>query len=305
MTKRLLLLLIFVFALFTGVINAQEDDLTEDDLENIEFVATAFANMAELESMTSAGTQLVDQTIEAQGQEVIQVIEQDVTSDIILGDDPAFSSTVIQTLNTQIGLQSLEVEMTMDMISLENNVWVRVRDASREVAAQFPSGWINVAQNPNRIPGMELLNIEQMLQTTNSALNYPITADAISRITELESEERDEQTLRVFEIELDWEGFIESDEFELIRDMFNPGATPVNVDAMMEQMFNGAVISMVVYIGEDDNLVYQVDQTMNIDAEIENMLPGVRIIDMRQDMTGSFTYANFNNVAEITAPTSQ
>jgi len=305
MTKRLLLLLIFVFALFTGVINAQEDDLTEDDLENIEFVATAFANMAELESMTSAGTQLVDQTIEAQGQEVIQVIEQDVTSDIILGDDPAFSSTVIQTLNTQIGLQSLEVEMTMDMISLENNVWVRVRDASREVAAQFPSGWINVAQNPNRIPGMELLNIEQMLQTTNSALNYPITADAISRITELESEERDEQNLRVFEIELDWEGFIESDEFELIRDMFNPGATPVNVDAMMEQMFNGAVISMVVYIGEDDNLVYQVDQTMNIDAEIENMLPGVRIIDMRQDMTGSFTYANFNNVAEITAPTSQ
>jgi len=305
MTKRLLLLLIFVFALFTGVINAQEDDLTEDDLENIEFVATAFANMAELESMTSAGTQLVDQTIEAQGQEVIQVIEQDVTSDIILGDDPAFSSTVIQTLNTQIGLQSLEVEMTMDMISLENNVWVRVRDASREVAAQFPSGWINVAQNPNRIPGMELLNIEQMLQTTNSALNYPITADAISRITELESEERDGQNLRVFEIELDWEGFIESDEFELIRDMFNPGATPVNVDAMMEQMFNGAVISMVVYIGEDDNLVYQVDQTMNIDAEIENMLPGVRIIDMRQDMTGSFTYANFNNVAEITAPTSQ
>ena len=195
--------------------------------------------------------------------------------------------------------------MTMDMISLENNVWVRVRDASREVAAQFPSGWINVAQNPNRIPGMELLNIEQMLQTTNSALNYPITADAISRITELESEERDGQNLRVFEIELDWEGFIESDEFELIRDMFNPGATPVNVDAMMEQMFNGAVISMVVYIGEDDNLVYQVDQTMNIDAEIENMLPGVRIIDMRQDMTGSFTYANFNNVAEITAPTSQ
>jgi len=300
--KRALLLLVLMVGVVVGGVSAQEDTISEDELDLIDYVAEAFDNMSDLETVSTEADQTIEQTIEAAGQTIEQTIVQTVTGVTIFGDDLALESTVVQEITTVAGFQNITVDMTMDMIALNESLWVRVRDVSAIVANQFPSGWVDLADNPTAIPGMEMFDIDQMLQQTNSALNYPITAESVSSIVEADGDEIDGQAMRVFEIAIDWEGFIASDEFEIIRSMFNPGVGNVDVDAMMEQMFEGATIELVVFIGEDDELVHQVDIVMNIDAAIEDVIPGVDTMDMVQDLVGSYRYFDFNVQVEIETP---
>ena len=303
MLKRVLLFIMLLLSVAIGGVAAQEDTLGDEDLELIEYVGEAFTNMAELETVATEAEQTIDQTIEAAGQTITQVIDQTVTGVTIFGDDLALESTVVQEITTVAGFQNVTLDMTMDMVAVDDALWVQVRDVSAIVANQFPNGWVDLSEDPMAIPGMELFDLDQMMQQTNSGLNYPITPEAVSSIAEIDEAEIDDQTMRVFEILIDWQGFINSEQFETMRSMFNPGGVDgVDVDAMMNQMFNGANIELVVYIGADDQLVHQVDIVMNIAAEIEGMIPGVATVDMVQDLTGSYRYFDFNEDAEITAP---
>jgi len=290
-------LLLVIFALSLPAF-AQQDD---EDL--LAYVVAAYDNMVEIETMATTSTQFIDQTIEADGVTVVQTIEQTIDGLLRYGEDPAAEMTLVQSLLTQSGSQTIEVDLTMDMIQADETFYVRIYDVSDDFATFYPAGWVNITDNPGDMPGMEMLNVEQFTDMVDTALQYPINADTISSVEEIEDAEAIEDVeTRTFALEIDLEALQESDEFSDIAGMFNAGAAGVDIDAMMSQMFDGATMTMEVWIGTDDQLIYRVDMVMNIDAEIEGMIAGVGVVDMVQTLTGTYTYSNFDQRFEVEAP---
>jgi hypothetical protein len=293
-------LLLAVFALSLPTF-AQQDD---EDL--LAYVVAAYDNMVEIETMTITATQLIDQTLEVDGITVTQTVEQKMDGLIRYSEDPAVEMTLVQSFLTQSGFETIEVDLTMDMIQVDETFYMRFYDVSDDFANVYPEGWVNVTDNPGDMPGMELLNVEQLTSMMNTTLQYPINADTVSSVEEIEDAEAieaiEDVEMRTFVLEIDMEALQEADELEDIAGMFNAGTTGVDVDAMMSQMFDGATMTLEIWIGTDDQLIHRIDMIMNTDAEIEGMIPGMGAVDMVQTLTGTYTYSNFDESFEIEAP---
>ncbi len=293
--KRVLLL-IACFLLVTPFVGAQTDD--ESDL--IDYVVAAFDQIMALDSVYLSGTQTIVQTITAAGETLDQTIVQDMSGWMILDDTATgeMDLTMVQNLSQDMGLQSVEVDLTMDMRLVDDTLYLRVYDLSPELAGLYPEGWIDLSEGDQDIPGLELLNVEQMTNiAANTGIILPYNEDTVLSIEELPSEELDSGEARVFLIELDGPALLDYEEMEQMLGMVEiPG---VDMTAMMESMMDGANYTVQVWIDAEDAILVQIDVTLDVGTDLTLMGQSMTLV---QNTTSSYTYSDFNEPFEIEVP---
>jgi hypothetical protein len=303
MVRRLsgmVLLLVLCFSVGIGSIAAQ--DQAED--ETLAYVMQAIENMTELDTVRTAVEQTIYQSFDAQGTTVNMSISQIIDGAYDnSGEDVRFSVSNAQTMDTEVGGQSQVLEMTMDMIAVADTLWVRVHDTNpSSLGALFPSEWTNATEDPTQIPGFEMLALDQLLQLTNTWQAYPLNDETIESIEELERDELDGIEMRVFAVTYSSEGLLKTGLAEQIGQAFNAEAMGVDMEGMMQQLIEGAMLDMTVWIGVKDNLLYRSEVHMVVDATIEDVFPGISTMDIQQDLNARYDYYSFNEPVEITAP---
>lgn len=291
--KRVLLL-IACFLLVVPFASAQEAD--ESDL--IEYVVAAFDQILALDSVYLSGTQTIAQTITAAGDTLDQTIIQDMSGWMTFDDTDEMDLTLVQTLSQDMGLQTIEVDMTMDMRLVDDTLYLRVYDVSPELAGLYPDGWIDLSDGGQDIPGMELFNIEQMTNVAaNTGIILPYNEDTVLSIKELPSEELDSGEARVFLIELNGPALLDYEEMQAALGMVDiPG---VDMSAMMESMMNGASYTVQAWIDAEDAILVQIDVVLDVDTELTLMGQTMTLV---QSTTSSYTYSDFNEPVEIEIP---
>ena len=299
MNKRLLsvVLVIFVLTFSAFSIHAQ-DDFSEEELDAIAVVADAYDKMAALETVYTDGTQNLVQEVSAAGQSLEITLLQEIFGPSIFDEDaPAAALTIVQ----ESTFSGISIEMTMEMIQVDDDLWVRISDVTDAYASQYPEGWVNLIENPTGVPGMELFNIDSMTSMTNTGLQYPITEDTVATIEELDDfEEIDGIETRAFAVTLDTLALLETEAFDALSGMMNADALGMDVNDMMTQMFENAFFDLVIWVGVDDGLVHRTDMILDIDAALS--VPGAGSVNLVQSLEASFTYTEFDDPVEIVAP---
>ena len=307
MTRRLsVLMLLVLLCLSYGsiVMQAQEDALDEDEQAALEYVMQAMENMSQLDTLRVAVEQTINQTFTAEGVTVDMVIAQLINGAYDnSSDEIRFEVTNEQDLTTEVDGQEDSLEMTMDMVAVDDVLWVRVIDVIPEsLGAIFPSEWTNVSEEPTLVPGLEMLNVSQLLQMTNSWEAYPLSEESVASIEELDADELDGREMRVFVVCYNSQALLETGLADQIGQMFNAEVMGADMESMMRQIIEGATLEMTAWIDTEDVLLYRAEVHMVVDAEIEDVFPGMDVIGVQQDLNARYDYHSFNEPLEITAP---
>jgi len=188
--------------------------------------------------------------------------------------------------------------MKMDMTIVDGIVYVQVYDTTGNLVGQFPEGWVNVSENPSAIPGMNLLNIEQLADMIRPVA-YALDKDTVNSISEQPRETLDGQEMRVFTLVLNSKGLSESSTFKQVASAFNSSALGVDAEQLINDMLKGATLDIRIWIGAEDNMLHKTSATLRIDA---NLSVSGQNLNLKQTSEGEFTFTNFNEPVEILAP---
>lgn len=311
MFKKLMLFAITVMLALplSGGALAQEADFSEEDLENMDFVAAAFDAVLNLSSYTVEGTTLTLQDI-ATGSgsgavSVTQEIEQFVTTQATIDDDGVINSasTIEQIINSEGGGQRINAEMSMDMIVLDGDIYARVYDTTGVLADVYTvEGWFDVMANPEILGLDALLDMDNFTDYATSQFAYPVTPETVTSITELDSEEVDGQTLRVFVIEFDIASLAESGDLDQALGAFSADAFGSETEDFLDAMVAGMEIKMTISIGEDDGLIYTISGNTDINMEFTGELTGGVPLELVQTTIVELAYTGFDVEVTIEAP---
>jgi hypothetical protein len=290
-----------MMALAAWPVHAQEGELSAEEMELLEFVAASFDNFLAQESYR--GHVIMDMTMAidaVQGGDTLEMdmsISMDVSSQIALKDGEIAASTEQGTIDIEIGMtgQSISGSMTMASVQLEDDVWVRVEDATGFATGLYPDNWVNVAENPEAFEGAEMFNWENLADTGVEQLKASIDDEAVLSIEELEPETLDGQEMRVFEINTDPAMATGS-----ISDMFDPAAMGLDPAAMVEAMFEDATLVWRVWINVEDGLPYRFVRDLAVNADFSDLVGFAMIMGV--EGSGDVSFFDFNEPAEIEPP---
>lgn len=304
-----LILLILISALLIVPVASAQDTLSADEVELLEFVAAAYSNMEALTGYSMQGSQATSQNITSTvGQTevaIVQVIDQDLRGSIeFLGDGEAATQVeVIQNIQMDMPNQpQIVVDMTMEFIVVDGVAYVEVRDvAPAAVAASFPRGWINLNKDASSIPGMELLNSDQFAGMMTSPFVYNLTETTVTGITELDSEEIDGQSMRVFVVVVDVKALLEDEAVAEAMGLFNFEQLGVDMEKVLEAFGEDSSMKLTVWIGIDDNFVHRIDAEQRALLDFGPEVIG-QAMTIDQTIGMSMSIANFNESFGITAP---
>jgi hypothetical protein len=298
--RRLFPCVLVIVALF--LVACSGGGLSEEDLTTLEYVSKSFQDTSSLTALHMVGGQTVNQDISAQGTTIKQTIEQNFDGDLVLATDSTQSDATQMTLEQSLSAsgagQNVSGTMTMDMIITDGVVYVQVYDTTGSFSGQFPDGWVNVSENPSAIPGMNLLNIEQLAEMIRP-VTYALNKDTVNSISEQSRETVDGQEMRVFSLSLNSKGLSESSTFKQLASAFNTGSLGVDAQQIINDMLKGASLDLRLWIGTEDNLMHKSSVTVKIDANLN--ISGENV-NLKQTSEGAFTFSNFNQPVEIQAP---
>ncbi len=275
--------------------------LAQDERTLIDFVNQALENTRQVDSLAVDLQQMTRQTVSSLGLLVNRNFEQLLNGKTILqktnprAEMSLALNFIVEDLNIQ-GTPSVadSLMQTIDIIVLDGQIYARIRDAAPTITTPVPNQWLNITASANVIPGLEITAMERYLDMMMAGLQYPVTTSVVTSIGEIDADELDGQTMRVFDISLDWKRLrlLNQDEFELLNQMMH------DLTDEIEGMF-----SIRVWVGADDELVHQVQVTANTEREFDrdhqNAYDTVRI---RETHRLSFRYSRFNEPFEIEAP---
>jgi hypothetical protein len=295
LTRRLLfcILLLTVFAL---PVYAQDDPR--------EIVMTAVEAMAELDSYHITTEQILDQSVSfsMNGQtsststRLEQTMEADYQRD---GDDYNFIVTLEQQVVVDMMGSKTEVEMTMEMIVVDDEFYLRFTDVSESLESLVdPDEWLtsdNIADNPLTA----MINPDGFSAQITNPVIYPITEETVTDVEERDSDEIDGVEVRVFDLEFDTEALAESDAIQALLGAFNTSGMGVDMEDMMRQMMRNAELELTFYIGVEDGLLYQTESALSVDGPIE--ISGTEV-DFVQSVQNTTRFSAFNEEVEIEAP---
>jgi hypothetical protein len=277
--------------------------LAQDEGVLIEFVASALENTRAVDSLAADMQQTTRQTVSSLGLLVIRTFEQAAKGEVVLLEaDPRIAMTfeqnfIVEDLNIQ-GTPTVadSLARTIDIIALDGQIHARMRDAVPTVTTPVPNQWLDITASTDPIPGLEITALERYIDMMMAGLQYPLTTSVVTEIAEMDTDELDGQTMRVFDISLDWERLLllNLDEFELLKQMM------WDLTSEVEGTFN-----IRLWVGADDGLVHQVQVTAKTERELDrdpdNAYDTVNITETHRI---SFRYSQFNQPFEIEAPSS-
>lgn len=297
-------LIVILILMTMPVVQAQDDSLTDDELELVNYVSDSLNKLTALTSIYLEGTQVIEQDIRAQGQTILQTITQDMTGWVLLEDlvANAMDMTTLEGIAASYDPgQDVDLGFSMDMRLLDGVLYMRVYDVPVELAGLYPDGWINFTEDGNLYQGFQLLNPEQL---TNVAASTGMTnvynENTVTGIEELESETLDDGTeVRVFSITLDAVAVFEDDSTESMLSALNLDSLGVDTETLMNDMLANAEYFVTIRIDSETDLAAEIAILLNIDTELT--LQGITL-DFIQNMTADFSYSRFNEEFEISAP---
>jgi hypothetical protein len=298
------LALVVCSLLMIGGVSAQ-GDFTDEELEWIDFVAEAYSNTSESESFHVEYEQSLSQELSTgSGRSAVEVtndINQTMTLEFERGDDgPIFSAVLEQSTTSVMSGQSTDVELTMEMVLFDGELYMRVSDVSpRSVRGSFPDDWVNVADEGDRYPFLATFNVDSITALYDAPLALAIDEDTLLAIEELDSDEIDGQEMRVFQFEYDAEALFSSEIMSALVDAFAGMAQGIDLEDLIGQMSEGTEIAYTVWINEEDMLVYRADSVLSIDTTLE--IAGVEL-DLVQEAEASVRYSDFGEDFDIEEP---
>lgn len=298
--KKLFMILLVVLLVVPLTLTAQNDALTDDQVEQVDYVADSFAKLLGLNGVRMEGTQVIDQELIVTGQSITQRIEQDMVGTVSYENrEPvAVDMTLLQSTSQFVPGQGItDTELTMDIRAVQDGLYVRVRDVSMNLLGVYPSGWVNL--NEEDVPAFDLLNPDALLENTlNPQFQIPLTSEEVLDITEA-AVVVDDVDLRFFTLMFDPQAIVESEMVQGSLGIFDGEQLGIDMNDLLQQMAAGMTYTMDVWIDPVNDFIYQMDITMFIDAEIT--LLG-ETFDLIQTMTNSLRYTDFDTVFEIEVP---
>jgi hypothetical protein len=303
--RNLLCLALVVCSLWIiGGVSAQ-GDFTDEEIEWLEIVSDAFESTTEAESYSAEIEQSIEQTITSgsgsSAVEITNTIDQVLNLEVELTDD-GFNYVCIleQAVSSEIGGQTTEIELTLELVSVDGDFYARATDVSpSSLSSNFPDDWIDVNEDGSRYPSIAVLNAEQPGTLYNAIVDLEVSDETVVAIEEVDSEELDDQEMRVFEIEYDTEAMLQSDAMASIVDALTGMMQGSDIQDILDQMAEGSSMNFIVWIGADDGLVHQVASEVVIDADLE--VSGAEVT-LEQTLESVAQYSEFGEDFDIEAP---
>lgn len=289
--------------LFAVPVTAQPD--APYDPEHLALIQRASANFIALESYNAQGTSLIIQyiTLEDRGrtENVSQTITQELNGFYITNQNgaPAMSNTIIQQLETVVSGRTVGGGVTMDLRVVDETFYARMSNATGDLIGLYPSGWVNVSQDPTRIPGLELINAENYV--TLIAQQYSFAEGTIRSIVELSQIEHEGNTFHRFMVEMDIDGLRASGELEQALGSFNLESLGLGADELVQAIISGMRIKYTVTVGAEE-LIYGAELDITTDAVYSGTLTGGAVMRLQQTIANIFTYGDFNGPFEVLVP---
>ncbi|MCL4255781.1 MAG: hypothetical protein KJ043_18635, partial [Anaerolineae bacterium] len=168
-------LLLIILLLPMGVFAQSEDDITIDDIEN------AFANVFKNDSVRMEGVAQIDQTITVSGMNIVQSITQDIAGEMTFAEGvlTGLTSAITQTVTSDTAGTVVEGGMLMELIYVDEIVYMRVSETEGVLAGTFPEGWINLNTDADSVEGLALINMDTLLSTFDQPLVYPLNEETV------------------------------------------------------------------------------------------------------------------------------
>lgn len=295
--------LLAVLVVFPAV---AQDGLSAEELALLETLQSVTDNFLASGSYHAQGNQTIEQQIKVAANNVEttidQTILQDISGMIVVGEAHAAIRIEQDILTSAPGQPAQEMHQVMELIIVDDGLYMRAVEAFPEDIAQLlPKDWINIAEDPSAFPGGELIQADQYINIFSTPGSYGLNAETIDRITELESEEIDGVTYRVIEVEFNTEALFNSGELEQMLGAFDMSQLGVDMEMLLQAMSETAVISSTFWIGPDD-MIYQSGAEMSFSAELGNFITGIDNAVIDQTVNTIFTFSDFGEEFEITAP---
>lgn len=311
---RLLILLAVLFALLMPHLSHAQDDggLSAQEQAWLTYVQGAFANFTAATSLSIHGGQLTTQTLSSPAigsEEVVISNEQQYESDMLLdgtGQVIAVSSGIDQTsLYRAMGQEAHQV-MIMESVLVDGTLYVVVPnfEDSNGNPNPFPTEWTNLNEDGDQFPGIELFDLEGLMDYSSQLLPFGDLTDAIVlTIAEADGVEVEGKTLRVFEVDYDMAAIAEAGGFGLGRIYSEEMATMLGLsgDQLVRALFAEATMHQTLWIDPDTQQLHRIKAVLQIDAEIYSpaLQENLHII---QTTTAVQQISNYNEPLTIEAP---
>ncbi|MBZ0317389.1 MAG: hypothetical protein K8L91_13295 [Anaerolineae bacterium] len=311
--RLLILLAVFWILPMPHLSYAQEDEgLSEQQQEWLTYVQGAFANFTAATSLSIQGGQLTTQTLSSPAigtEEVVISNEQQYDSDMLLdgtGQVIAVSSGIDQTSMYSAMGQEVRQVMIMESVLVDGTLWVAVPnfEDSNGNPNPFPTEWTNLNEDGDQFPGIELFDLEALMDYSSQLLPFGDLTDAIVlTIAEAEGVEVEGKMLRVFEVEYDMAAIAEAGGFGLGRIYSEEMATTLGLsgDELVRELFQEATMHQTLWIDPDTQQLHRIKAVLQIDADIYSpaLQDSLHII---QTTTAVQQISNINAPLTIEAP---
>jgi hypothetical protein len=232
--------------------------------------------------------------------DIIQTVDFQVAKN---GDSYNASGTLEQNTVTDMGAAgSTDTTLTFELVTLDGETYVRASGDAGMLGGVLPEGWTSLSDpSAGTNPIFATLSGENLTRLYNQAL--PINETTVVGIEELDGSRLGAAGMRVFQIDYNPSALIESGMFDSLGSALSGSgsgaAAGIDVEQLLQDMFEDAEITYTVYVGDDDGLVHQLDSTMAIDATLNMQGMSIPLV-MSIDSTTVFT--NFNEPVTIEAP---
>lgn len=311
---RLLILLTVLLALpMPHISHAQEDGgLSAQEQEWLVYVQEAFANFTAATSLSIQGGQLTTQTLSSPAigtEEVVISNEQQYDSDMLLdgaGQVVAVSSGIDQTSMYRAMGQEVRQVMIMESVLVDGTLWVAVPDFedSNGNPNPFPTEWTNLNEDGDQFPGIELFDLEALMDYSSQLLPFGDLTDAIVlTVAEADGVEVEGTALRVFEVDYDMAAIAEAGGFGLGRIYSEEMATTLGLsgEELVRALFADATMHQTLWIDPDTQQLHRIKTVVRIDADIYS--PAIQdSLHIVQTTTAVQNISNYNERLTIEAP---
>lgn len=286
-------LLLIILLLPMGVFAQSEDDITIDDIEN------AFANVFKNDSVRMEGVAQIDQTITVSGMNIVQSITQDIAGEMTFAEGvlTGLTSAITQTVSSDTAGTITEGGMLMELIYVDEIVYMRVSETEGVLAGTFPEGWINLNTDADSVEGLALINMDTLLSTFDQPLVYPLNEETVINfeMVDVDPELEFAEGTVAYLVEINAEAAFAAGGFAEMFSGFE--ALGIDMEDLLNQMMEGAELSAVVYLL--DGQLVGIASAMVLDADITIQGQTMTLV---QNMTSFQKYTDFNFELEITAP---
>ena len=83
---------------------------------------------------------------------------------------------------------------------------------------------------------------------------------------------------------------------------FNTQQMGIDMDQLRASMGENAALELTLWIGADDNMIYRQDVSMTLAGDMGAIVKGIDSMSLEQQVTGTITFADFNEPVTIEAP---